>query len=390
MPLSASALARGVPFLAGALVASLLAAGCAGLVDPAHAAPPARRPLALGELLLVGFTGTELEGNDELRSLVCDVKVGGVILFERDVATRSPRNITSAEQVSRLTGDLQTLARRCAGRPLLIATDAEGGLVMRLSTRAGYLPMPSHQELGEAGDLAQTELEAQRLGTQLREAGINWNLAPVVDVAVNPTNPAVVTLGRTFGPDPKVVAAQARAFIGGMHAAGVLTSLKHFPGHGSSRVDSHHGFTDVSDTADLDVELAPYRELIRGGLADSVMPGHVFNRNLDPWYPASLSRYTINRLLRGRLGFKGVVVSDDLLMGAVTQRYGLEEAVVLAVRAGVDVLLVSQNTVRREPRAAERVVTALRKALADGRLSRGAVRAALDRVQIFRARLADR
>jgi beta-N-acetylhexosaminidase len=205
---------------------------------------------------------------------------------------------------------------------------------------------------------------------------------------VNPTNPAVVTLGRTFGKDPKLVAAQARAFIGGMHAAGVLTSLKHFPGHGSSRVDSHHGFTDVSETADLDVELAPYRELIKAGLADSVMPGHVFNKNIDPWYPASLSRYTINRLLRGRLGFKGVVVSDDLLMGAVTQRYGLDEAVVLALRAGVDVLLVSQNTVRREPRAAERAVSAVRQALADGRLSRAAVRAALDRVQAFRARVA--
>ena len=191
----------------------------------------------MGDLLLVGFQGTEVAGNEELRALICDVRVGGLILFERDAATRAPRNIASAEQLARLTADAQALARRCAGRPLLVATDAEGGLVMRLSTRAGYAATPSAQELGESGDVAQTELDARRLGARLREAGINWNLAPVVDVAINPLNPAVVTLGRTFSSDPQQVIAQARAFIQGMHGAGVLTSLKHFPGHGSSRTD---------------------------------------------------------------------------------------------------------------------------------------------------------
>ena len=369
------------------LLSCLLAAGCALLAGSADA-QPSRRPLRLADLLLVGFRGTEVDGSEEIRALVCDLKVGGLILFERDVASRATRNIASAEQVAKLTTDLQALARRCAGRPLLIATDAEGGAVMRLSTRAGYLPTPSHQELGDGGDVALTELEARRLGGRLREAGINWNLAPVVDVAVNPTNPAVVALGRTFGSDPARVTAHARAFVAGMRAAGVLTSLKHFPGHGSSRVDSHHGFTDVSETADLDAELAPYRALIRGGFADSVMPAHVFNRHVDPWYPASLSRYTVQRLLRAKLGFTGVVVSDDLLMGAITQRYGVDEAAVLALGAGVDVLLISQNTAsaRVEPRAAERAVAAVRRALADGRLSRKAVRAALDRVEAFRAR----
>ena len=381
MPLSAARV------LLPPLLSCLLAAGCALLADSADA-QSARRPLRLADLLLVGFRGSEVEGSAEIRALVCDLKVGGLILFERDVASLATRNIVSAEQVARLTADLQALARRCAGRPLLIATDAEGGAVMRLSTRAGYLPTPSHQELGDGGDVALTELEARRLGGRLREAGINWNLAPVVDVAVNPTNPAVVALGRTFGSDPERVAAHARAFVAGMRAAGVLTSLKHFPGHGSSRVDSHHGFTDVSETADLDAELAPYRALIRGGFADSVMPAHVFNRHVDPWYPASLSRYTVNRLLRAKLGFTGVVVSDDLLMGAITQRYGVDEAAVLALGAGVDVLLISQNTAsaRVEPRAAERAVAAVRRALADGRLSRKAVRAALDRVEAFRAR----
>src|SRR4030095_5576098 len=172
-----------------------------------------------------------------------------------------------------------------------------------------------------------------------------------------------------------------------MPASGVLTCLKHFPGHGSSRGDSHHGFTDISDSADLERELAPYRALVKAGLVDSVMPVHVCNRNIDPWYPASLSRYTVNRLLRSRVGFKGLVVSDDLLMSAVTQRYGVEEASILALGAGVDVLLISQNTVKREARAPERVVAAIRQALAKGRLSPKAVTAALQRLEAFRGRV---
>jgi len=349
--------------------------------------PPTPSTLAVADLLLVGFRGTQVEGNDEIRSLVCDVKVGGVILFERDAATETPRNIVSAEQVGRLTSDLQALALQCAGRPLLIAADNEGGAVMRLSARLGYLPSPSARELGAVGDLALTELEARRMGGTLREAGINWNLAPVVDVAVNPANPVIVAPGRAYSADADRVTAQARAFITGMHAAGILTALKHFPGHGSSRGDSHAGFTDVTDTADPAVELAPYRALIAEGLADSVMTAHVFNRRLDPWDPATLSRFTVNRILRGWLGYRGVVVSDDLLMGAIIQNYGLEEAAVLALAGGVDVLLVSHNTGRIEDRAAQRVVMAVERAMTEGKLSRARVAEALAHVDALRSRI---
>jgi len=363
----------------------LLSAGCATMPEPAP--PPAPSTLAVADLLLVGFRGTQVEGNDEIRSLVCDVKVGGVILFERDAATGAPRNIVSPGQVARLTSDLQALALQCAGRPLLIAVDNEGGAVMRLSARLGYLPSPSARELGAAGDLALTELEARRMGHTLREAGINWNLAPVVDVAVNPANPVIVAPGRAYSTDADRVTAQARGFIAGMHAAGILTALKHFPGHGSSRGDSHAGFTDVTDTADPAVELAPYRALIAEGLADSVMTAHVFNRRLDPWDPATLSRFTVNRILRGWLGYRGVVVSDDLLMGAIIQNYGLEEAAVLALAGGVDVLLVSHNTGRIEDRAAQRVVMAVERAMAGGKLSPARVAEALTHVDALRGRI---
>jgi len=369
-----------------ALFLVLVVDGCAA-TSPSDGAARKSPPLPLGELLLVGFGGTQVEGNDEVRSLVCDVKVGGLILFERDSRSGEGRNITSPEQVRQLTSDLQALALQCAGRRLLIAADNEGGAVMRLSTRLGYLPTPPPQALGDAGDPAVTALESRRMGATLREAGINWNLAPVVDVAINPLNPAVVTLGRTFSSDPQQVIIQARAFIQGMHEAGVLTSLKHFPGHGSSRTDSHQGFVDVTETAELKVELAPYRALIKDGLADSVMTAHVFNRGLDPWNPATLSRFTIKRYLRGKLGYKGLVVSDDLLMGAIRQRYGVEEASILALQASVDMLLISQNQGRVERGAAERVIAAIRSAIADGRLSPKALAAAVERVRALRSRI---
>ncbi len=364
------------------LALPVLVFGCASLhpVDPSLSD-------RLGELLLVGFRGTEVEGNEDVRHLLCDLKVGGVILFDRDTAGNGPRNITSSEQLGRLTRDLQALARECAGRSLLIAADGEGGAVMRLSPRVGYSPTLSPKEMGELGDLAVTELESRRIGVMLREAGINWNLAPVVDLALNPLNPVIVRHSRAFAADPEQVTAHARAYLRGMRAGGLLTALKHFPGHGSSREDSHLGFVDVTETANLALELRPYRDLIADGLVDSVMTAHVFNRNLDPDYPATLSRATINGLLREELGFQGVVVSDDLLMGAIANHFGIEEAAVLALSAGVDMLLISDTRPEENPGAADRVLAGIRSALTKGKLLTSRVEAPLARIHRFHARL---
>src|SRR5260370_988596 len=203
----------------------------------------------LGELLLVGFQGTTLQDNAALDRLVCETRVAGVILFAR--------NIVDAAQTARLTRDLTARARVCTGRPLLVAVDAEGGRVMRLGPSAGWTATLSHQDLGQAGDLAETELEARRIGGMLRDAGINWNLAPVIDVGYNPANPVIVGVGRSFGANPKLVAAQARAYIAGMHAAGILTPVKHFPAHGSRVADSHRGFADGPDPARPDAGSGP-------------------------------------------------------------------------------------------------------------------------------------
>ena len=208
----------------------------------------------------------------------------------------------------------------------------------------------------------------------------------MVDLAANPFNTVVVQSGRTFSQSPERVTAHARAYLRGMHAAGILTALKHFPGHGSSFEDSHQGFVDVTKTAYPTGELAPYRALIGEGVVDAVMTAHVFNRNVDPRDPATLSAPTIAGILRRELGFSGLVVSDDLLMEGILSRYGVEEAAVLALQAGVDLLLLSHNTLARDTSATDRVVGAIRQALADGRLASEQVEAALVRIQRFRPR----
>jgi beta-N-acetylhexosaminidase len=166
----------------------------------------------------------------------------------------------------------------------------------------------------------------------------------------------------------------------------VLTTLKHFPGHGSSFADSHRGFVDVTDTADPNVELLPYRMLIADQLVDSVMTAHVFNRRLDSRYPATLSRATITGLLRGQLGFDGVVVSDDLRMGAIEKHYGLAEAAVLALQAGVDLLLIADDRLADDQSASVVALGAIRRALLEGRLDPDRVAEALRRIGV----LADR
>jgi beta-N-acetylhexosaminidase len=358
--------------LAATLLTTLLLSGCRTVSPPDPARLAAVMP-ELGQLLLVGFRGTEAEGNAELEALLCAHRVGGVLLFAR--------NISEAPQVEKLTDAIRQRARLCSGRSLLIAVDAEGGRVMRLGPNAGYTPILSAQELGHGNDLTVTELEARRIGGRLRAAGINWNLAPVVDVGYNPANPVIVDTGRSYSAHPEVVTAHARAFIQGMRTEGILTALKHFPGHGSSFTDSHLGFVDVTETASPEIELAPYRALIAERLVDSVMTAHVFNRHLDRRFPATLSRPTIEGLLRERLGFSGVVVSDDLRMGAIEQHYGLGQAAVRALAAGVDVLLIAEDRLPDGRSASDVALKALRQALAEGRLELAKVEAALGRVR---------
>ena len=367
-----------MPRLVAASLLVLAAVGCRTF-PPLAPVRLAALEAELGQLLLVGFEGTDAEDNTALERLLCETRVGGVVLFTR--------NILSDAQAGRLARAIAARSRECTGQRLLVAVDAEGGQVMRLGPDVGLTATLSAGELGESNDFTLTELEARRIARVLKSAGINWNLAPVVDVGYNPANPVIVGAARSFSANPRLVTAHARAFVQGMRAEGVLTALKHFPGHGSSYGDSHKGFVDVTTTANRETELMPYRTLIAERLADGIMTAHVFNRALDPEFPATLSRATITELLRGELGFDGPVVTDDLRMRAIEQHWGLEAAAVRALAAGADILLIADDRLPDSGSAAQAVLTKIRRRLLSGRLDPERVEAALARVRALKARL---
>ncbi|NTU66326.1 MAG: beta-N-acetylhexosaminidase [Candidatus Moranbacteria bacterium] len=294
----------------------------------------------IGQMLMIGFRGTEASDDSYVAKTIRDLGVGGVILFDIDVpgGRAFPRNITEPEQVRNLVGELKSFS----ATPLLVAVDAEGGMVNRLKEKYGFIPVPSAKELGDANDAEKTKEVAKGLSAELKDLGINVDFAPVVDVNVNPENPVIGSIGRSFSSDPEKVTQQAEAFLDGLHENGVLSSLKHFPGHGSSAADSHLGLTDVTSTWS-DKEFIPYERIIKDGKADMIMTAHIMNMNIDPDYPATLSSRYIQEILRDKLGFQGVVVSDDMQMGAIMENYGFKDAVIRAVNAGCDILILSNN-----------------------------------------------
>lgn len=294
----------------------------------------------IGQMLMVGFRGTDLDEEDPFLQTVRDLHLGGVVLFDYDVPSQTPvRNIVSSEQIRKLTAQLQA----SASTPLFIAIDQEGGKVARLKERHGFAPAPSQAELGRLDQEELTRSSARQVAELLASLGINLNFAPVLDLAVNPDNPVIAKLERSYGPEPDLVQRHARWTIEECHRAGVLCAVKHFPGHGASKDDSHLGLPDVTDLWSA-VELQPYSSLIGEQLPDMVMIAHLYDAHWDQTYPATLSAAVVTGMLRQQLGFEGVVVSDDMQMGAIVQNYSLEEGIELAVKAGVDILLFGNNS----------------------------------------------
>jgi beta-N-acetylhexosaminidase len=328
-----------------------------------------------GQMVMVGFRGLTPEQWPQAADQIGRAGVGGVILFDRDVPTASPvRNIDSPDQVRRLVSGLETLARD----PLLVAIDQEGGRVNRLKERFGFPPTVSAASLGCTGDANGTERQAEMTAEVLSGLGITMNFAPVVDLDTNPENPVIGSLGRSFSSKPDVVAEHAAAVVRGHRRYGVLTTLKHFPGHGSSTGDTHEGFVDVTRTWS-EAELAPYATLIAQGLADAVMTAHVVNDRLDPGMPATLSARTLQGVLRTELGFDGVIVSDDLHMGAIREHYGFEEAIAMAIEAGVDLLVFGNNSVY-DPEVGSKAVDVIVSLVRSGTVPRERIEASSARI----------
>ena len=284
-------------------------------------------PSSWGQLLMVGIPGPRVDA--EARELVRDLKVGGVILFAR--------NIESPEQVWELTGDLQREALAATGRPLLLAVDQEGGRVQRLKTP--FTLIPTARDLGTTSTPAAVERLARQVARELALVGLNVNLAPVLDV---PRSPACPQWDRSYSSDPETAANYAVAAIRGYLSGGIIPVAKHFPGLGDTLVDSHE-ILPLAQSADPQraVDLLPFRRAIAAGVP-MVMTAHLA---VPEWeaHPATLSPVALQVWLRRRLGFDGVIITDDLEMGGITTSLSAPQGAKEALAAGADLLLICNN-----------------------------------------------
>lgn len=334
--------------------------------------------IMIGQMIMTGVGDFSYITNDE--SILHEIRsgrVGGVVLFEKNVNRSSPER-----QLRRMIDSMQVASEI----PLLVSIDEEGGKVNRLKPKYGFPKTVTAAYLGQIDNLDSTAHYAAKTASTLKKLGINLNYAPTVDVAVNPENPVIAKVERSFSPDPLIVAKHAGQVVKTHREHGVLTVLKHFPGHGSSHADTHHGIADVSQYWQFK-ELLPYKALLDSGLVDAIMTAHIVNSHLDEnKLPATLSPFIINNILRGLLDYQGVIFSDDMQMHAISKEYGFEESIKMAIDAGVDVLMFANNVPgndKRSPREIHAIITQL---VQDGRISRSRIKASFDRIMIFKSK----
>jgi len=332
----------------------------------------------VGQLIMAGFRGQAV--GPEIDELIKTYHLGNVWL--------TGRNIGRPEDVLALTKSLQEQALAANGTGMLISVDQEGGRVRRLSPP--FVQFPAAQEIGCIGSADLAKVAAQVTGDEMRAVGINVNLAPVADVVGEPANQVIGD--RSFGTSAKEVAKIVAAYVDGLHESHVAATLKHFAGHGSTSVDTHDSGATVGKTFDEleQTELPPFRAGIHEAAepADLVMMAHVGYTALDPsGLPASLSKLTVEFLRRdvrlGGVGFGGIVVTDDLSgMGAIQNEWTAAEAGVMALQAGVDLLLLSS------PEDVAPLEAAIVTAVHDGALSQARIDESLQRIQALKLRLA--
>ncbi|HMN48937.1 MAG TPA: glycoside hydrolase family 3 N-terminal domain-containing protein [Ignavibacteriaceae bacterium] len=329
----------------------------------------------ISQMLMIGFQGKSVTDT----MLINDLNkrgVGGVILFAA--------NIESPTQLNQLTTQLKSYS----SIPLFISVDQEGGKVARLNATNGYQSTYSAFKIGTYfNNEFDTRGWAGQMATWLSSAGINIDLAPVADVDVNPTSPAIGALDRSFSKIPDSVYQHCFWFIDEFHQRNIFNTLKHFPGHGSAATDSHLGFTDITNTW-ADSELIPFRKLIASGYNDFIMSGHLFNSNLDPNYPASLSNKVLTELLRNSLKFKGLIITDGMFMGAISNNYTFDKAVELAINAGNDVLLYTANNLNGKS-LVDSVVNIVMNKISEGKITEQRIDESYNRIILKKSLLTE-
>ncbi|MGB3752158.1 MAG: glycoside hydrolase family 3 N-terminal domain-containing protein, partial [Arcobacteraceae bacterium] len=288
----------------------------------------------IGQMLIIGFDDTNITEKSSIVQTINKYNIAGVILFDRFYKDKTKvKNIQNPKQLQLLTSNL----KKYTNNKLIISIDQEGGKVQRLKQSYGFPSTLSAKNISQKS-IKEAKEQYHTMSNMLSLNGINTNFAPVVDLSINKENFVINGLERSYGSNPEIVTQYASIFMEELQSKKILSVLKHFPGHGSSKDDSHKGFVDISNTWS-ELELDPYKNLIKQNKVDMIMTAHVFNRYLDEIYPATLSYKVNTQLLREKINYKGVIVSDDLQMKAVSQHYNLKDTVTLVINAGVDILL---------------------------------------------------
>lgn len=318
-----------------------------------------------GQLLVVGLEGTA--PGDDARAAIEELHVGGIILF--------PKNVENASQLAAFTNSLKELNRAAGNEPLFLCVDEEGGSVSRMPPEVTDLPN-AYDYIQEGGD---PYARGEVLAAECAAFGFNLDFAPVLDVWSNPDNTVIGK--RAFGSDAKTVALAGQRTADRLSYGGIIPVGKHFPGHGDTNTDSHESLPVVDKSLEeLEaLELYPFRYAFGDNLA-AVMVGHILLKQIDSQLPASLSPQVVDGLLRRELGFDGVVFTDDLTMGAVSQNYDISEAVVLSLQAGCDMALVCHE--EENVRAAHAAILA---ALKEGTLTRERLEESVCRILSLKA-----
>lgn len=329
----------------------------------------------IGEMMLVGFRGMSIDKDHHITRDIVEYHIGGVILFEYDAPSGTHnRNIRDPKQVKQLCERLQAVDPET----LLIGIDQEGGKVCRLKAKAGFDRVISPQQMGAKGDDTVRHY-ARVTAKMLSRLGISLNFAPCVDVNVNPQCPIIGKLERSFGSNPHDVARMAAIWMEESRQQGVIPCLKHFPGHGSSTGDSHMGLVDVTKTWTPE-ELIPYKELIKQGNVPMIMTTHVINGQFDG-QPATLSNAILTDLLRGDLGYTGVVITDDMGMGAIERQYDYAEAIRMTIEAGADMLCLGNNGSAYNPNIVPETFEIIYELVQGGMIDRQRIHASAERIR---------
>ncbi|KTD39239.1 glycosyl hydrolase [Legionella nautarum] len=296
----------------------------------------------IGQMLIMGFTGTTIDDQSPVANWLSTDGLGGVLLFDYDLVNQCQgKNLVDQAQIKQLTHQISAYANQFPAP--FIAIDYEGGAVDRLRHIPGCMTTKKPIELTMLSEAA-LQAEIEKMAETIKALGFNLNFAPLVDLNLSQEQGIIGRLGRSFSSEPAQVGRLAKKFVEIFSEQGVTCCYKHFPGHGSAIGDTHEGFVDVTETFQAN-ELEPYSLLLnQTEFPTMVMTAHVINRKLDAsGLPATLSKPILTGILREKLGFDGVVISDDLQMQAISNHYSLDEALCLTINAGADMLIFANQ-----------------------------------------------